>query len=224
MTTSSDYGLITYLTRRKTPVRALLDRYVAEVLPTFQGKVIELGALNGGRREHASSADEYLLSNILDGADIWLDATAMDLEDQSVDGFVCESMLEHVPEPHRVISEVRRVLRPGGKLLLITPWMYPFHEAPGDYLRFSEPALVRMLEGFNVLRVDPLGNFWTSLATFAQLKVHPWSTMSLRERALRAVTGSPLLGLGWASHVVSGVLQASDEFAAMYAVVAEKPM
>ena len=215
-------SVLEYLIRRRTPVRELEDHSVAKHLATLSGKVIELGALGEGRRSFAHAATEYLVTNIVEGAPIHLNASAMDLPDNSVDAFVCESMLEHVEKPEQVISEIHRVLRPGGTLLLSTPWMYPFHAAPGDYLRFSESALAGMLHGFRLKTVEPLGNFWTSMATFAQLKVRPWRKMAAPETALRLLIGSPLLGIGLGCYALSRVLRERDEFASMYLILAEK--
>jgi len=184
--------------------------------------VIELGALGEGRQAYAAGATEYLVTNVVEGAPVYLDACAMDLSDNSVDGFLCESMLEHSEHPEKVISEMLRVLRPGGKLLLLTPWMYPYHEAPRDYLRFSKPALARLLAGYRLERVEPLGNFWTSLATFAQLKVRPWREMSKRETLSRLVVGSPVLAFGLGCYGLSRLLREQDDFAPMYLVIAEK--
>jgi SAM-dependent methyltransferase len=208
--------------RRRTPARELQDLSITRLVATLTGKVIELGALGEGRRALAKGASEYLVTNIVAGAATYLNAAAMDLPDNSVDAFVCESMLEHVQKPEQVIDEIRRVLRPGGTLLLVTPWMYPFHEAPGDYLRFSESALTHMLHGFHLACVEPLGNFWTSLATFAQLKVRPWKPTKASNTLLRLIVGSPLLGVGLGCYAMSRVLRERDEFASMYLVVAQK--
>jgi len=42
------------------------------------------------------------------------DAGDLPLDDASVDGAFCSNMLEHTPTPDSVISEIERVLRPGG--------------------------------------------------------------------------------------------------------------
>jgi SAM-dependent methyltransferase len=215
-------GLIEYVARRQTPVRRLQHAAMQRFAPKLEGKVIELGGFGEGRRAYATHASEYLVTN-LTGPNR-LDAAEMELPDASVDGFLCESMLEHAEEPERVIAEIHRVLRPGGRLLLLTPWMYPYHAAPDDYLRFSESALRRMLTGFSVLEAVALGNYWTSMATFAQLKVLPWRTtpMPASEFVGRLLVGAPLLAAGVAFLGVARVLRGPDEFAAAYCVLAEK--
>ena len=215
-------SLFNYVIRRETPVRALAHEAVEELAPKLSGRVIELGGFGRGRRQFAVNATEYLVTNLSDSADLKLDATAMDLPDSSVDGVVCESVIEHVDEPNKLVREAHRVLRPGGRLLLLAPWMYPFHSAPADYLRFSDQALLRMLEGFSVLEMRALGNFWTAMATFAQLKVSPWREFSKVERAGRIVAGAPLLTAGLAFYGLSQLLRESDDFAPLYCVLAQK--
>lgn len=43
------------------------------------------------------------------------------LKDSSFDGVLFLEVIEHVPEPYRFLREIRRVLKPGGKLILSTP-------------------------------------------------------------------------------------------------------
>jgi SAM-dependent methyltransferase len=48
--------------------------------------------------------------------------TAMPLDDGCVDLAVCYHVLEHIPDDHRALSELRRVLAPGGTALVQVPW------------------------------------------------------------------------------------------------------
>ena len=46
------------------------------------------------------------------------DATALDLPDDSLDGAVTRFSLHHIPAPVRVLEEMRRVVRPGGYVVV----------------------------------------------------------------------------------------------------------
>jgi SAM-dependent methyltransferase len=71
-------------------------------------------------------------------------ATTKELEDASVDLVWCSEVLEHVPDTAGLLSEARRVLRTGGRLLATTP----SHDLP----RRALIALARFDAHF-----DPLG-------------------------------------------------------------------
>ena len=62
-----------------------------------------------------------------------------------MDVVLCTETLEHVPEPARFLSEIARVLRPAGKLILTVPFAARYHFIPHDYWRFTPAALHRIL-------------------------------------------------------------------------------
>jgi SAM-dependent methyltransferase len=53
--------------------------------------------------------------------DLRLDVTRMPLLDASIDLIICSHVLEHVPDDRRAISEMFRVLKPGGSAILQVP-------------------------------------------------------------------------------------------------------
>src|SRR6478735_220079 len=57
-----------------------------------------------------------------------LDLTSIDLPDESIDLTLCSHVLEHVPDDRTAMSELLRVLRPGGHALV----MVPLTRAPTD--------------------------------------------------------------------------------------------
>jgi ubiquinone/menaquinone biosynthesis C-methylase UbiE len=63
----------------------------------------------------------------------------MPLEDGSFDIVWSSEVIEHVADTARWLSEVRRVLAPGGRLLLTTPSHGRLRLALGGVERFSEP-------------------------------------------------------------------------------------
>lgn len=92
-----------------------------------------------------------------EGVDVVADAQALPFEDNSVDGILCEMLIEHVPHPEKVISEIKRVLKPNGSLYLSTPFVYPFHACPNDFYRWSPMGLRVLCNDFEIECVAPRG-------------------------------------------------------------------
>ena len=50
---------------------------------------------------------------------------------------LCTGLLEHVPEPQRLIDEFHRILTPGGRLILGASACFSFHEGPDNFFHFT---------------------------------------------------------------------------------------
>jgi SAM-dependent methyltransferase len=75
------------------------------------------------------------------GVDVCADAESMPFPAGLFTRVECDAVLEHVRSPERVMSEIDRVLTPGGYAHLVTPFCHPFHEYPRDYRRFTIDGL-----------------------------------------------------------------------------------
>lgn len=73
--------------------------------------------------------------------DFHYDLIDMKFENNSFDAAVCISVLEHVPYPQKAITELCRVLKPGGRIWIQLPFSFPYHECPQDYWRVSPQGL-----------------------------------------------------------------------------------
>ena len=91
------------------------------------------------------------------------------------DTVILSSVLEHVPDPRHLWSEMERVLRPGGKALISVPFYYPIHEAPHDYFRFTEFALrfYAARNGFEVLEMRATGGVLEILSDILSKHIEP---------------------------------------------------
>lgn len=86
------------------------------------------------------------------------DAASIPVAGASFDVVLCAEVLEHHPEPARVIEEFARVLRPGGVLLLTAPLGSGLHQDPYHYYGGFTPYWYgRFLPryGFADVRVEP---------------------------------------------------------------------
>lgn len=76
----------------------------------------------------------------------------------SFDVVFSTQVLEHVDDPALYLQECRRVLKPGGRLVLSTHGTFVFHPCPSDYWRWTEMGLEKTLKnaGFSVVSAQGL--------------------------------------------------------------------
>ena len=110
------------------------------------------------------------------------DGQSIPLADASIDGVVVQAVLEHVLEPGLVAEEIHRVLRPGGIVYADTPFMYPVHEGPYDFTRYSDSGHRYLFRRFEHIDSGATAGAGTALA------------LSI-DRFVRALTRSAKVGL-----------------------------
>jgi SAM-dependent methyltransferase len=103
------------------------------------------------------------------------DLTSMPVLDESVDGILCEMVLEHVPDSEGALREFRRILRPGGRVYLAVPFLWPYHASPHDYRRWTTSGFERDLTGFEAISAGLSGGPTTTLVNV----LHEWLSMAL---------------------------------------------
>ncbi|MHC9087012.1 class I SAM-dependent methyltransferase [Luteimonas sp. RIT-PG2_3] len=118
------------------------------------GRVLDIGCADRWVQEALPRDCEYIALDYppTGGAlyrahpDVFGDAGRLPFRDASIDTVLLLEVLEHLRHPAEALSEISRVLRPGGTLLLTLPFLYPVHDAPHDYQRYTAFGLVREVE------------------------------------------------------------------------------
>lgn len=80
--------------------------------------------------------------------DFVADASKLPIASGSIGCVLCTEMLEHVPSPPTLITEIVRILKPGGLLIITVPFWVPIHEKGSwqlDYWRFTPRGLYQLL-------------------------------------------------------------------------------
>ncbi len=93
-------------------------------------------------------------------------AEAVPLADASLDGILCSQVLSQVRRPDRVMSEVARLLKPGGRAIVSVPHASPLHSEPYDLCRFTPGGLAALAAdaGLRVESIRVQGRLFSAFA------------------------------------------------------------
>lgn len=92
------------------------------------------------------------------------DAHALPFGDGAFDVVLANNVIEHLHDPASGVAEMHRVLAAKGQVLYTVPFLYPVHEAPHDYTRFTRYGLGRLFSGFSTAEIHARGGFFSTLA------------------------------------------------------------
>jgi uncharacterized protein YbaR (Trm112 family)/SAM-dependent methyltransferase len=125
--------------------------------------IVDLGA--GGRRlaPHVLSVDIGSSPEV----DVVADGHALPFGNGTVARMVCTGVLEHVNFPERVVAEMYRVLRPGGRVYAAVPFLQGFHPGTGtsqDFQRYTHVGLAQLLAKFCIVESGISGGPSAALA------------------------------------------------------------
>ena len=90
---------------------------------------------------------------------ILADINNLPFKNNTISNFGCFNVLELLQFPKVAVQEIHRVLNKTGYLVGYVPFLYPIHNQPVDYWRFSNQALYQILSivGFENIIIEPLG-------------------------------------------------------------------
>jgi ubiquinone/menaquinone biosynthesis C-methylase UbiE len=78
-----------------------------------------------------------------------------EIESESYEVILCTGLLEHIPNPQRIIDDFYRILKPGGRIIIGASAVFSFHECPNDFYHFtpfSFKLLFKNWDRFEMLR------------------------------------------------------------------------
>jgi SAM-dependent methyltransferase len=120
---------------RYAPYYALVD-WLLDNPDEARGQVLEISGKSWLQQFFVQSHTTFTNSaiNEIEVDIIHLDQT---FRGSLFDWVILDQVLEHVSNPFAAILQIRRVLRPGGRVLVTVPAQNPWHAGPRDYWRFS---------------------------------------------------------------------------------------
>ena len=138
--------------------------------------VVDIGCGNGElckviKKDHPSCEvigidySDAVIKQLEDEEDIVFEigmAEDTGIDEESVDFVVCCETIEHVDDPQLVIGEIYRILVPGGKFIITTPYL---DHIPSDehVWEFRYEDIERLLKQFTNSWVFPWAGGWTEV-------------------------------------------------------------
>jgi SAM-dependent methyltransferase len=172
---------------------AAVGNWLARQAPLVTGRLLDLGCGNQPFQPwYGPMVKEVVAADAVPGPGVEVVDLGAPLPyaDGSFDTVLCTQVLEHVPDAELAMAEIARVLRPGGHALVTVPFLYPTHEAPYDFWRYTHHGLAGLVgrHGLQALAVEAQGGPLLLATHYAVLAV---------SQALRALARAfgPLGGL-----------------------------
>lgn len=85
--------------------------------------------------------------------DVLGDICHLPFKANSLSNVLATEVLEHIKDPQRAVDEIERILKPGGKLVLTTRFVFPLHDVPNDFYRFTKYGLRHLLRGWTGVEI-----------------------------------------------------------------------
>ena len=155
-------------------VRSALARWLREQAADLAGgepvRILDVGC---GVKPYypffASVASEYIGVDVVENpvAELLGPVEALPVEDASFDVVLCTQVLEHADDPAQAVRELRRVTRPGGRVLASTHGVQVYHPSPVDYWRWTHEGLRKLFADnaeWSQLSVAPAAGTASALA------------------------------------------------------------
>jgi SAM-dependent methyltransferase len=100
--------------------------------------------------------------------DIIGDAHALPFKDGEVEAILCTDVCEHLRDPRKAVSEMFRVLKKGGRVIFTTRFIFPIHDAPNDFWRFTKYGMQELFKDFEIVELEPETTNFSSIAVLLQ--------------------------------------------------------
>lgn len=148
-------------------------RHHARAMPTG-GEVLDIGCGDKPYRALFPQAKTYVgVDHELGGrADVVAEAWDLPFKTHRFDLVLATEVLEHVKYLEKAVTELKRVVKPGGLILVTVPFLFPEHGQPDDYWRLTRDGLRFLFADEEIMEVRGANGTAGTLATLTNYAFH----------------------------------------------------
>lgn len=125
-----------------------------DVVKYSAGTVLDIGCGRQTAKQAIKEDCDYFGLDYLQTASDWYnaspqiygDAQQLPFQQASINTVLLLDVLEHLPSPSSCMAEIKRVLKPNGTAIIQVPFIYPVHDAPLDFHRWTKYGLERLFQ------------------------------------------------------------------------------
>jgi len=164
---------------RNTPINSNIYLQLSEISEAIKrnshyayGLLVDIGSGNTPYKQFfKGKIKDYITIDTINfkgnKPDIFGSALNLPIKDNSIDTIFSSQVLEHVPNPNKMINEIHRVLKEGGICILTTHMANPLHGEPHDYFRFTKYGLKQLFKEFSKIeKIEENGGALLSISQF----------------------------------------------------------
>lgn len=138
------------------------DHSKSRICARIQGRLLDIGCGNKPLQSWLPPEVEYIgldypitvAKGYAGQADVFGDGQRLPFVDACFDAVTLLDVMEHLPCPETAFTEMVRVTQTGGLLITQTPFMYPLHDLPHDFQRWTGQGLAAFCEHHNVELIE----------------------------------------------------------------------
>jgi SAM-dependent methyltransferase len=218
-------------------IRKGLYRKISLYAPQMSGDLLDFGCGEKPYKSLFTNVQSYTgldydsegHNHANESIDVYYDGVTIPFEANHFDSIFTSEVFEHVFTLPQILPELNRVLKMGGKILITCPFSWEEHEVPIDYARYTQFALIDMLEknGFKIQTIDKNGHFLSALHQLFVLyisdhwihRVFFFSQFNFFKKIVRQIV-IPVMNIFFS--IVEPILPKSDKFYLNTIIIAQK--
>lgn len=144
-------------------VRSGLFKAIKEIAPDVSGDILDFGCGCKPYEHLFANSSSYVGCDTYNSGhdhysskvDYFYDGKTLPFQDKHFDSVVSFEVFEHISDITLSIKQINRVTKLNGLLLISTPFVWPEHEVPHDYARYTTYGISSLLQknGYKVINL-----------------------------------------------------------------------